>query len=385
VFQCTFVKFESGFNVHMFSLSKKYVFLSFYLFSFLLNAQTINVTIEAPSLIGSKLGTSTERSIQVYLPPLYNSSKQHYPVVYFLAGYGAKANEYEPLHKRIDELANSGKIDEMIFVFVDGFDPLLGSFYVNSELHGNWETFISKDLVQYVDTHYRTNPNSQNRGISGHSMGGFGSIHIGQNNQSVFGGIYALSPAIFAPKGFNSSFLANNWQAITGFNNFTNFLRGKSKEERRKLFDKRVKTINQNDNQDYDGFYETFLYAYGGAFSPINEAPFSIHPSISGSAVFSKWQDGFGGVVSNLLKHAESNRSQKVRVDYGTDDQFQFIRDGGKYLSDNITNEDKVKVTAFKGGHGNKLEERFVEFVLPFFNEQFSNNGINQAMDRKAD
>ncbi len=356
----------------MLSIPKKYAFLSFYLFSLLLNAQTINVTIKAPSLIGSKIGTSIDRSIQIYLPTSYNSSQQRYPVVYFLAGYGAKANEYEPLHQKIEERADSGKLDEMIFVFVDGFDPLLGSFYVNSKLHGNWETFISKDLVQFVDKNYRTKPNSQFRGISGHSMGGFGSLHIGQKNQSVFGGIYALSPAIFGPKGFNNSFLADNWQAITGFNTFANSLNGKSNEERRKLFNERIKKINQNDNKDFDGFYETFLYAYGGAFAPIKEAPYSIHPSISGRAVFSKWQNGFGEIVSNLLRHAESNRSQKVRIDYGTDDQFEFIRDGGKYLSGNISNNQKVKVTAYKGGHGNKLEERFVEHMLPFFNEQFN-------------
>jgi len=350
---------------------KSYFFLILLCLPVLLNAKTINVKIKAPSLMGSQLGTSTERNIQIYLPPSYSSTTKLYPVVYFLAGYGAKAEEYEPLHQRIEELSNNKKIAEMIFVFVDAFDPLLGSFYVNSELHGNWESYIAEDLVQYIDAHYRTKVGPKYRGISGHSMGGFGSIYVGQKHHTVFGGIYAVSPPIFRPHGFNNSFLANNWQAIARFNTFMESLNGKSPNERQRLFYKRIKNINKNDNKDYDGFYETFLYAYGGAFAPIKQAPFSIHPSTSGKSGFAKWQNGFGGITEKLITHSKSASNQKIRIDYGTKDQFLFIREGGAYLTEKIGEQEKVKITAFNGGHSNKLEDRFVSYMLPFFDTQF--------------
>ena len=85
------------------SMIKSYSFLILLFLPVLLNAKTINVKIKAPSLMGSQLGTSTERNIQIYLPPSYSATSKPYPVVYFLAGYGAKAEESEPLHQRIEE------------------------------------------------------------------------------------------------------------------------------------------------------------------------------------------------------------------------------------------------------------------------------------------
>ena len=39
---------------------------------------------------------------------------------------------------------------------------------------GDFEHFIARDLVAYIDAHYRTSPKRSSRGLVGHSMGGYG-------------------------------------------------------------------------------------------------------------------------------------------------------------------------------------------------------------------
>ena len=68
-----------------------------------------------------------------------------------------------------------------------------GSFYSNSKATGDWETFIAVELVNYIDSHYRTIPNRMSRGLAGHSMGGYGTFRIGMKHPEVFSSLYAMS------------------------------------------------------------------------------------------------------------------------------------------------------------------------------------------------
>ena len=58
----------------------------------------------------------------------------------------------------------------MIVVIANAQTRHNGSMYSNSVTTGNWEDFIARDLVAYVDAHYRTLANRRSRGIAGHSM-----------------------------------------------------------------------------------------------------------------------------------------------------------------------------------------------------------------------
>ena len=58
----------------------------------------------------------------------------------------------------------------MIVVAPNGKNADRGSFYTNSAVNGNWEDYIYRDLVGYVDANYRTLARPSSRGIAGHSM-----------------------------------------------------------------------------------------------------------------------------------------------------------------------------------------------------------------------
>ena len=55
------------------------------------------------------------------------------------------------------------------------------------------ETYVARDVVSYIDTHYRTIAARESRGLVGHSMGGYGATRIGMKHAEVFGSLNILS------------------------------------------------------------------------------------------------------------------------------------------------------------------------------------------------
>ncbi len=168
------------------------------------SGKIINDETHAVSLEGNLLGDSPRRGVLVYLPPDYDKqSAVRYPVVYLLHGFAPVANktwiiENAGLRMNIGAMMNKliaeQKSRPMILVMPDASNKLSGSFYTNSITTGNWEDFITRDLVKYIDKKYRTLPNAENRGIAGHSMGGYGAVKLAMKHPDVFGAVYATSP-----------------------------------------------------------------------------------------------------------------------------------------------------------------------------------------------
>lgn len=65
--------------------------------------------------------------------------------------------------------------------------------YSSSVTTGDWEKFVSQELVAFIDAHYRTIAKRSSRGLAGHSMGGYGTLRIGMKHPEVFSSIYLLS------------------------------------------------------------------------------------------------------------------------------------------------------------------------------------------------
>src|SRR5215471_1203538 len=93
------------------------------------------IKVHGASLEGNLEGDSPDRDVYVYLPPSYATSKnRRYPVVYFLHGYGVKAERYWSLimvPDAADRAMNSGSVHEMILVHPDAYTLYAGSMYSN--------------------------------------------------------------------------------------------------------------------------------------------------------------------------------------------------------------------------------------------------------------
>jgi S-formylglutathione hydrolase FrmB len=154
------------------------------------------IKVHGASLEGNLEGDDPNRDVVVYLPPSYSKEPaRRYPVVYFLHGYGVGVETYVGL-LRLQEAADKAIADgvrEMILVLPDANTVYSGSMYSNSLTTGDWEGFLSQDLVGYIDSHYRTVPNRDSRGLSGHSMGGYGTMRVGMKHPEVFSALYSMS------------------------------------------------------------------------------------------------------------------------------------------------------------------------------------------------
>src|SRR5205823_5016503 len=103
---------------------------------------------------------------------------------------------YQGLNIQIamEVLVRESRLREMIVVMPDARNAYGGSYYTNSSVTGNWEDFIARDLVAYVDSHYRTLPQAGSRALAGQSMGGYGAVYVGVKRADVFSVVYGTSP-----------------------------------------------------------------------------------------------------------------------------------------------------------------------------------------------
>lgn len=155
------------------------------------------IKVHGKSLEGNLEGDSPDRDVFVYLPPSYaKQTGRRYAVVYFLHGYSVNAEAHWKMMSVPDaahQAMTAGGLNEMIVVHPDSFTVYDGSMYSNSLTTGDWEGYISQDLVSYIDGHYRTIATREARGLAGHSMGGYGTVRIGMKHPEVFSAFYAMS------------------------------------------------------------------------------------------------------------------------------------------------------------------------------------------------
>jgi S-formylglutathione hydrolase len=156
------------------------------------------ITVPAVSLSNNKLSDPTTQPVIVYLPPGYaGQPSRRYPVLYLLHGFSLHSilEDWKGvIVQSMDEFVRNNPERAFIVVIPNGANKVDGSFYVDSEVGGNWEQYISKDLVSYIDSHYRTIPERQNRAVAGHSMGGFGALRMLLLHRDIYATGYAMSP-----------------------------------------------------------------------------------------------------------------------------------------------------------------------------------------------
>lgn len=328
---------------------------------FFTKAQQVHGTIITDSINAVSLknpgGENPVRRITIYLPPGYNKTNGHYPVIYYLHGFAWSdslliANDH--MDKLLDKGIESGKIRPVIVVMPDEYTLYRGSFYTNSSLTGNWSDFTAHELVDYIDKHYRTIPNVESRGISGHSMGGHGALKIAMLFPDRFAAVYALSPAVLS---------LENELGSTG------------------IAYKRAAQIKTR-NELVSGWGEAaanLVVAIGRAYSPdpahppfYTDLPFTyegdsvtVHPK-----VLELWNKNspfymIDGNVSNLKK------LKAIKLDWGRNDEFSHIPITCKMFSKKL---ERLSINHYAeeyiGTHGSKIggdDGRILNEVLPFF------------------
>jgi len=144
------------------------------------------------------------RNYRIFLPPGYfDNPKKNYPVIYFLHGwsqryFGDGGQKYDEFDKgadnKGDNIANFVSTHSVIVVKSDGYNRAPGEkYYLRPYNIDPVETFRQfpiyyPELVDYIDTHYRTIADREHRAVSGLSMGGFMTFWIGGKYPQLFSG-----------------------------------------------------------------------------------------------------------------------------------------------------------------------------------------------------
>jgi endo-1,4-beta-xylanase len=142
-------------------------------------------------------GLKTYGSYRIYLPPGYSpNGARRYPVIYFL--HGRSVDSKRPITAgyiaRVDAAIRSGVMAPAIVVLVQGLNT---GWYVDAQDGKHpMESVIVKDLIAHIDGTYRTIATRAGRAIEGHSMGGFGALHIGFKYPDLFTAVTGNSPAL---------------------------------------------------------------------------------------------------------------------------------------------------------------------------------------------
>ena len=131
----------------------------------------------------------------VVVPQSYKKAKNGLPVLYLLHGYSGnfrdwltKTPDKQLLHRLVDKY-------NIIIVTPDGG---FSSWYLDSPLdkETQFETFITKELVDQVDGKYRTIKTRDGRFISGLSMGGHGALYLSARHPQLYSAAGSMSGAL---------------------------------------------------------------------------------------------------------------------------------------------------------------------------------------------
>lgn len=150
-------------------------------------------TIDTISFYSNSLGEN--RYVCVYLPEGYDPGDTvRYPVIYFLHGLTQNHASCIEIYSCLDSMISLGNFDPLIVVKPDGdVGPFYGSFFVNSELYGDFEDFIAIDLIACIDSSYKTDPVASRRAVMGYSMGGYGAMMLALRHYDMFSAVASHS------------------------------------------------------------------------------------------------------------------------------------------------------------------------------------------------
>lgn len=308
------------------------------------------IKVHSKALEGNLIGDPADRDVTVYLPPSYASNPdKRFPVLYMLHGFTDTDSQWFGWEKHwinlqdvIEQSLAEGLSKEMIVVMPNAYNRFKGSMYANSVTIGDWETFVTQELVRYVDANYRTIPTKESRGLAGHSMGGYGTLRLGMKNPEVYSAIYALSPCCMDGGASTNPELMKKLETLTP------------------------------DQLQATSFFEIAALATSAAFAPNPKNPplYLDLPAKNGEAR----QDVINKIIANrTLNFVDQyilnlKKLKAIAIDAGLQDKG--ISEATKNLHEVL---DSYQISHFyesyEGDHLNRIAERIRIKALPFFSE----------------
>ena len=319
-----------------------------------------HIKIHGTALEGNLEGNAVDRDVIVFLPPSYASEPtRHYPVVYALHGYSIGAEQWtHEIHvPQTLEGAFAQGAQEMIVVLPDSKTVHNGSMYSSSVTTGDFETYITHDVVAYIDSNYRTIPDRESRGLAGHSMGGYGTTRLGMKHPDVFGSIYIMSPCCLSARQAGPS-RPEDEQALEAV---------KTPEDSAKL-----------------GFFLRAQLAAAAAWSPDPQNPplyldLALKNGEVQPDILAKWAANaplafVDQYIGNLRRY------RAIALDVGDQDRLKSDTQKLHEVLDTYGIANSFEI--YSGTHTSAVADRFQNHVIPFFSKNLEGSGAWSEQER---
>ncbi|MDI6765910.1 MAG: alpha/beta hydrolase-fold protein [Bacteroidota bacterium] len=232
----------------------------------------------------------------------------------------------------------------MIIVAVDGTTAFGGSYYTDSPTGGNFEQYVSKEVVQYIDSIYRTLKSPSSRAITGFSMGGYGAIKIGMKYNDLFGQIGSLS----------GSPLSIRYRK-------TIYKRALANHEKPKSVDELVNKITFETNWSLAAAYaKASAFSSNPMKSPLFlDLPFEVSSNETRDTIWQKWLDD--DPLSLVSQYHKNLRSlDQIYIDHGDDETTLGTED---FIRELLRYEIGCTYYVFRGDHVDELLLRHVRML----------------------
>ena len=159
-----------------------------------------------PTNVKNDRGESGMRRAFVYTPPTYGKNKkERFPVLYLQHGWGEDDTTWGMQGRAniiMDNLIADGKIRPFIVVMTYGLTNGIRFGGLREFTAKEFETVLVDELIPYIDSHFLTIPDRQNRAMAGLSMGGMETKLITLRRPEVFSAYGLLSGGQYEPTDF---------------------------------------------------------------------------------------------------------------------------------------------------------------------------------------
>jgi len=225
------------------------------------------------------------------------NSKDQFPVVYLLHGYGGSFRDWT---RKVPQINGYADLHNVIIVCPDGN---VGSWYFDSPEDSSYryETYVAKELVTWVDKHYRTEAKRERRAITGLSMGGHGALYLAFKHPETFGAAGSMSG------GVDLRPFPNNWEIALRLGKYTGYPQRWEENSVTNMIDRIVKNppalIIDCGTQD-------FFYTVNVAFHDALAAKNVPHDFISrpGDHSWNYWRNAVGYQMLFLAKYFRNGK-----------------------------------------------------------------------------
>jgi enterochelin esterase-like enzyme len=154
-----------------------------------LNGYLFDAEMWAPTL-------QQQTTFRVYLPPdYYANDSRRYATLYMLHGAGGNYTEWSDsfLPEQLDDMIGLQLVQPMIVVMPDGGSR---TYWANWDEGPRWSDYVAYDVVNEVDSRFRTIPSAASRAIGGLSMGGLGALQVAMRHPDIFSVVGGHSPSV---------------------------------------------------------------------------------------------------------------------------------------------------------------------------------------------